>query len=293
MVDESKRKGLGRGLSALLSDVREMAPDNTDKTARPGRDLPIEQLVPNPGQPRKRFAPEALEDLVASIRSRGILQPILVRQRDPSRYEIVAGERRWRAAQAAGLHKVPVIVRAFTDAEVMEVALVENIQRTDLSPMEEAAGYQRLIDDFGHTQEAIATLVGKSRSHVANCLRLLALPEPVRRLVDEGALSAGHGRALVGLRNAAALAQRAVAEGLNVRQMEVLAKAAKETVGPPAKAAAVKDPDTAILEGELSAALGLGVTIAHKGEAGGALTIRYRTLDELDGLCARLSRVEE
>ncbi len=300
MAEEPRKKGLGRGLSALMGEVREAVAAPTPAGERPRglRELPIEQLQPNPKQPRKRFTPEALEELVASIKARGILQPILVRRLGTAeRYEIIAGERRWRAAQVAQLHSVPVVVKDFTDAEVMEVALVENIQRADLTPIEEAAGYQRLIEEFGHTQEALAQVVGKSRSHIANLLRLLTLPAPVKELVEQGALSAGHARALIGLPDAAALAKKAVDQGLTVRQMEELAKKAKAPAGAATAAAGAgataKDMDTLELEGNLSAALGLPVSIAHKGDAGGTLTIRYRTLDELDSVCAKLSRVED
>lgn len=303
MADDTRKKGLGRGLSALMGEVREAV--NPPAGAAPGekprglRELPIEQVQPNPKQPRKRFTQDALDDLVASIKNHGILQPLLVRKLGAERYEIIAGERRWRAAQAARLHQVPVVVKEFTDAEVMEVALVENIQRADLTAIEEAAGYQRLIEDFGHTQEAIAQIVGKSRSHIANTLRLMSLPGPVKDLVDQGQLSAGHARALIGLPDAVALAKKAVEQGLTVRQIEDLAKKAK-TPAPGAAlgkggagAGAAKDPDTMELEGNLSAAIGLPVSIAHKGDAGGSLTIRYQTLDELDAICGKLSRIDD
>ncbi len=300
MAEEGRKKGLGRGLSALMGEVREaVAPAAPAPGEKPRglRELPIEQIQPNPNQPRKRFTPEALEELVASIKAHGILQPILVRTlAGADRYEIIAGERRWRAAQAAQLHQVPVVVKDFTDTEVMEVALVENIQRADLTPVEEAAGYQRLIDEFGHTQEAIAQIVGKSRSHIANTLRLLALPAPVRDYLDQGRLSAGHARALIGLPNAAELAKKAVDQGLTVRQMEDLAKKAKAPAassGGKGGMAPGKDQDTMLLEGDLSAALGLPVSIAHRGDAGGTVTISYRTLDELDALCKHLSRPDD
>ena len=301
MADDSRRKGLGRGLSALMGEVREAV--NPPPGAAPGekprglRELPIEQVQPNPKQPRKRFTPEALEDLVASIKSHGILQPILVRRLGPERYEIIAGERRWRAAQTAQLHQVPVVVKDFTDAEVMEVALVENIQRADLTAIEEALGYQRLIEEFGQTQDAIAGIVGKSRSHIANTLRLLTLPAPIKDLVDRGDLSAGHARALIGVPDAVTLARKAVDQGLTVRQMEDLAKKAKNPAAPASAGqgggVAPKDADTMELEGNLSAAVGLPVSIAHKGDAGGSITIRYHTLDELDRICGKLSRVED
>ncbi|MCW0182300.1 MAG: ParB/RepB/Spo0J family partition protein [Zavarzinia sp.] len=300
MAEETRKKGLGRGLSALMGEVREAV--NAATPATPGekpralRELPIEQIQPNPGQPRKRFTAEALDDLVASIKTHGILQPILVRKIAGDRYEIIAGERRWRAAQSAQLHQVPVVIKEFTDQEVMEVALVENIQRADLTPIEEAAGYQRLIEDFGHTQDVIARIIGKSRSHIANTLRLLALPAPVKTLVEQGSLSAGHARALIGLPDAAALAKKAVDEGLSVRQIEDLAKKSKSPAtgtGGAGGGAPAKDMDTMELEGNLAAAIGLPVLIAHKGDAGGSLTIRYKTLDELDQICSKLSRVED
>ena len=299
MADEGRKKGLGRGLSALMGEVREAvtpAAAAVGEKPRGLRELPIEQIQANPNQPRKRFTTEALEELVASVKTHGILQPILVRRLGPGeRYEIIAGERRWRAAQAAQLHTVPVVVKDFTDTEVMEVALVENIQRADLTPIEEAAGYQRLIDEFGQTQDVIAQLVGKSRSHVANTVRLLSLPAPVRDFVDHGKLSAGHARALIGLPNAVALAAKAVEQGLTVRQMEDLAKKAKAPVSaaPGKTGVPEKDRDTVLLEGDLSAAVGLPVAIAHKGDTGGAVTIQYRTLDELDALCRRLSRPDD
>jgi ParB family chromosome partitioning protein len=239
-------------------------------------------------QPRRHFAEDELESLAESIRARGVMQPLLVRPAagDPQRYEIVAGERRWRAAQRAGVHELPVVVYALSDREALEVALLENVQRQDLSPIEEADGYRRLIDEFGHTQAELASTLGKSRSHIANLLRLLALPSSVRGLLDAGALSAGHARALLMARDAGGMARTVVDQGLNVRQTERLVQADKHDAGrsrrPPEK-----DPDTRALERELSARLGLKVTLRSAGN-GGTLAIAYHTLDQLDGVISRL-----
>ncbi len=288
MADDSPRKGLGRGLSALLGD------DDTDYAAldkvRGGRDVPIEHLRANPFQPRHRFAEEDQESLVASIREHGILQPILVRRvisegEDAGSYEIIAGERRWRAAQEARLTRVPVLIRDFDDSEALEIALVENVQRVDLSPIEEAGGYQRLIEEFGHTQEALGQLIGRSRSHIANTLRLLNLPEEVRNMLADGRLTAGHARALLGTEDPVGLARRIVRGGLNVRQAERMKRTGSPKLpsGPPHK-----DADTLALEKNLSNALGLSVEIVHDGQKGGSVRIKYRTLEQLDEVCRRL-----
>jgi ParB family chromosome partitioning protein len=280
--------GLGRGLSALLGDdpVAEAAP-------RGGvREVPIEKLHPNRYQPRTRFDEAAIEDLAASIRARGILQPILVRP-SPSRageYEIVAGERRWRAAQRARLHQVPVVEKALSDTESLELAIVENVQRQDLSPVDEARGYRRLIDEFGHSQQDVAEIVGKSRPHVANMVRLLVLPEKVQALLESGALSAGHARALITSDNAEWLAEQIVARGLNVRQAEELARETPRAQGQgrgPVKPQ--KDADTRALERQLSESLGLKVSVDHKGSSGGTVVIKYGTLDQLEDVTARLA----
>lgn len=221
----SNTKGLGRGLSALLGSTDKEYADLSASSIGQDRELPIEFLVPNPYQPRSYFDAEKSSDLIASIKDRGILQPLLVRRRgDLDQYEIIAGERRWRAAQAAGLHRIPVLIREMTDGEALEIALIENIQRHDLSPIEEAMGYKRLMDEFHHTQEQLGHIVGKSRSHIANILRLLALPEGVRTLVNEGKLSMGHARALITAEDPSAIAARIIAEGLSVRQVETLCK---------------------------------------------------------------------
>jgi ParB family transcriptional regulator, chromosome partitioning protein len=287
MMADGKR-GLGRGLSALLGEGA--AP--TPAAARGQRHLPIGQLEPSPLQPRRHFDAAELEALADSIRANGILQPILVR-RHPTRpeiHEIVAGERRWRAAQLAKLHEVPVVVRDLANREVLELALVENLQRHDLSALEEAEGYHRLIEEFGLAQEDLARNVGKSRAHIANTLRLLKLPDEVKALLIEGRLTAGHARALLSARDAVALAEKVVAEGLSVRQAEALA--ARSGAGPNRKKKAApspKDADTRALERDLARVLGLNVEIAH-GATGGSLTIRYRSLEQLDDVIRRLNR---
>ncbi|MGH6919476.1 MAG: ParB/RepB/Spo0J family partition protein [Geminicoccaceae bacterium] len=281
----ARRRGLGMGLSALLGGDADLlrAP-----VPAAGSSVPIEFLVPSPLQPRRHFAEDELEALAESIRARGVMQPLLVRPAagDPQRYEIVAGERRWRAAQRAGVHDLPVVLYRLSDREALELALLENVQRQDLSPIEEADGYQRLIDEFGHTQAELASALGKSRSHIANLLRLLGLPPSVRRLLDTGALSAGHARALLMARDADAMAKTVLDRGLNVRQTERLVQADKGTSGRSRRVPA-KDPDTRALERELSSRIGLKVTLKPAGN-GGTLTIAYHTLDQLDEVIARL-----
>ena len=294
MTDQNPQgRALGRGLSALLGDEAEKKPQIIPADQR-GQSLPVEFLAPSPFQPRRIFDEDDISELTASVRERGVLQPILVRP-NPARtdhYEIVAGERRWRAAQAAQLHEVPVIIRDLSDEGVLEIALVENIQRADLNPLEEASGYQRLIDDFNHTQESLAKVVGKSRSHVANTLRLLTLPEPVKRLVDQGILSAGHARTLIGAADPAALAAKIAKSGLNVRQTEALVKKEKSP-GKSARATAPRNnPDTSSLERSVSDLLGLKVNIEFRGEhVGGRVIVRYRNLDQLDEIIRRLGQV--
>ncbi|APG48793.1 ParB/RepB/Spo0J family partition protein [Phaeobacter porticola] len=292
----NKPRGLGRGLSALMADVNP-EPVSTEKQAVRSTEVmvPIEMVIANPDQPRRQFLQEDLDDLTASIREKGVLQPLIVRPRDSGQYEIVAGERRWRAAQAAQLHEVPVLIRNYSDVEMMEVAIIENIQRSDLNAMEEAQSYKQLMDKFGHTQERMAEALGKSRSHIANLVRLLHLPEDVQSLVHERRLSAGHARALITSDNASDLAKKIVKGGLSVRATEALVK--KDAAGlqiataRSAKKAGEKDADTRALEADLSAALRMKVSIDHKagGEAG-VVTIGYGSLDELDDLCGRLSR---
>ncbi len=293
-----RKRGLGRGLSALMGEMREDVMRDDAAPAEAGQaprraDLrvPIESLKPNPNQPRRSFSPGALEDLAASIREKGVIQPLIVRESPSgsSTYEIVAGERRWRAAQMAQLHELPVLVRDLDDTEVLEIAIIENIQRADLNPVEQAEGYRQLMDRFGHTQERLSEALGQSRSHIANLLRLLNLPKEVLEMLRDGRLSAGHARALVVMDDPLPLARRIVAQGLSVRDAERLAKQ-PATTGPvisPAKVS-LKDADTRALEGELSANLGMAVTIDQKGE-GGTLTIRFRDLGELDDLCRVLT----
>ena len=257
------------------------------------RAIAIDLIQRNPNQPRKRFDEADLAELADSIRSRGVLQPILVRPAPGAagRFEIVAGERRWRAAQRAGLHELPAVVQDLDEVEVLEIGIIENVQRADLNPLEEAQGYQALIDRFGRTQQEIAEVVGKSRPHIANMLRLLGLPDEIQGMVRDGRLSAGHARAILVAPNPVDLARMAIANGLNVREVEKLAaKAKEERDGPRVRpGGADKDADTRALETQIANALGLAVTITHKGEGGGKLEISYRTLEQLDDLCRKLS----
>ncbi len=282
MADE-KRRGLGRGLSALLGE-----PDPATKAPMRPRSLPVAFLKPNRFQPRRAFRKEDLNELADSIKEKGILQPIVVRSSaDADMYEIVAGERRWRAAQLAKLHEVPVTVREFTDAEALEIAIIENVQRTDLNAIEEAGAYRQLMSRFGYTQEQLSDVIGKSRSHIANTLRLMNLPESVQVLVIEGKLTAGHARTLVGRPDAKERAQDIVAGALNVRQAELRMK--PKGAGKPKVSAATKDADTKALEQNISNALGMTVEILHKGEKGGEVRIHYKNLEQLDDIMQRLS----
>lgn len=295
--------GLGRGLNALFGDVAVEAP----VLASPGgampaptpaagdavQHVPIGSIRPLPGQPRRHFDEAAIAELADSISARGLLQPIILRRApDGQGYQLVAGERRWRAAQRAGLHQIPALVRDLDDAATYEIALVENIQRQDLNAIEEAGAYRRLIDDFGHSQEALAKLVGKSRSHAANLMRLLDLPASVQTLVGDGSLAMGHARALIGANGAEAIARRVVKEGLSVRAVEALVRAEKgggrkapvaESLGPN------RDPDIVAVERHLSELLGIGVAIQYAGDGKGALTLKFGSLDQLDMICQRLS----
>ena len=288
MADHSR---LGRGLAALMGDVGEETMSPADGSRKP-RHAPIENLSANPRNPRRNFTDTELNELSASIKERGIIQPIVVR---PSRakddqFEIIAGERRWRAAQRAGLHDVPIVVIEATDAQALEFAIIENVQRSDLNPIEEAAGYLALMEEFNHSQDDVAQIVGKSRSHVANMVRLLKLSEPVKQLVQSGQLSAGHARQLLGQPNALEIAQDIIKRGLNVRQVEAAmrkdgAAQAREARGE----TRAKAPDTKALERRLSDALGLDVSVDHRGQ-GGTLHIKYRDLDQLDGIIRKLDR---
>jgi ParB family chromosome partitioning protein len=284
--DGGKRRGLAKGLSALLGDVGTAVLDAPDDSAP--QSVPVEFLRPGRYQPRRRFDDDDLAELAASIRAVGVLQPLVVR-RDaaaPGNYEIVTGERRWRAAQLANLHEVPIILRDFSDREALEAAMIENVQRENLTALEEAEGYKRLADEFSHTQDALARAVGKSRSHVANTVRLLGLPDAVKVMLDDGRLSAGHGRALLGAPDPAALAADVAAKGLNVRQTERMVRRAAK--GPrQSRAPAADDPNTRALERNLSDGLGLAVTIKHR-DPGGSVEIRYKTLEQLDDVIRRL-----
>ncbi len=294
---KSKPRGLGRGLSALMADVTTEADNLTSsEPRRPDQTVPIEKLQANPDQPRRTFSQDQLDDLAASIKEKGIIQPLIVRKIDGDRYEIVAGERRWRAAQMAQLHDIPVIIRDFDDIEVLEVAIIENIQRADLNAVEEAAGYRQLMDKFGHTQEKLSEALGKSRSHIANLMRLLSLPMDVQALVIEGKLSAGHARALITADNPSELAAKVVREGLSVRATENLVKkqhqsGSQQSARPSRNLNAGKDADTRALEKDLSAILAMKVSINHKaGSESGQVVLTYENLDQLDDLCAKLSR---
>ncbi len=293
MEKKIERRGLGRGLSALLADVnlQEPAGSSSDQP-RPTQVLPVERIQPNPNQPRREFAPDALEQLAQSIRQKGIVQPLIVRAIGvEGQFEIVAGERRWRAAQIAGLHEVPIVIRDFDDVEVLEIAIIENIQREDLNPIEEAMAYRQLIERFGHTQEKLAEALSRSRSHVTNLLRLLTLPEPVQDMLRKGELSTGHARALITAANPALLAAQVVRRGLSVRETEKLAKTAG-TKQPRSSGKPEKDADTRAIEADLSANLRMAVRIEHRGiDEGGILSISYRTLDDLDLLCDVLSKI--
>ncbi len=297
MSGKNEKRGLGRGLSALMADVHLAGPEQMATPRKAELHLPVDKLEPNPQQPRLDFKREELESLADSIRQKGVIQPLIVR-RKPGRdvYEIVAGERRWRAAQLAQLHEVPVIVRDLDDTEVLEVAIIENIQRADLNAIEEALGFRQLMTRFGHTQEKLAEALSRSRSHVANLLRLLTLPTDVQDMVRDGALSAGHARTLIGSPKAADLAAQIVAKGLSVRETERLVKA-EATMKPAAKPAArapEKDADTRALEADLSANLKMAVRINHaSGGESGELTIRYSSLDDLDTLCRVLSQLPD
>ena len=289
---KTPNRGLGRGLSSLMSDV---AAPNDPKPAGNAIDraIPVDQIYPNPDQPRRTFDDQAMDDLTASIAEKGIIQPLIVRERPSAngKYEIVAGERRWRAAQRAQLHEVPVIVRAFSDLEVLEVAIIENIQRSDLNAVDEAAGYKQLMEKFGRTQEEMGTALGKSRSHIVNSVRLLTLPDTVLSYLADGRLSAGHARTLVGHPDAEKLAAEIVKKGLSVRNAEKLVKSTKFSA-PKKKTvrASTKDADTIQIESDLSAQLGMKVNIDHAaGKENGQVVLHYRDLEQLDDVLRLLS----
>lgn len=296
---KAQPRGLGRGLSALMADVAvETQDQESDVSPKPDVVVPVEKLHPNPDQPRRHFEAGQLEDLARSISDKGIIQPLIVRPHASraGEYEIVAGERRWRAAQMARLHEVPVLVRELDDVEVLEVAIIENIQRADLNPIEEASGYQQLMQKFGHTQERLAEALGKSRSHIANSVRLLSLPSEVLDYVRDGSLSSGHARAIITAEDPIALARQTVKKSLSVRETEKLAKAGLGTKAAPSGRAAkgqAPDPidaDTKALQDDLAANLSMRVTIDHKpGSEAGTISVQYTSLDQLDRLIGMLS----
>jgi|HubBroStandDraft_6_1064221.scaffolds.fasta_scaffold02134_4 ParB family chromosome partitioning protein len=292
MADDASRSRLGRGLAALIGEVSAEA---SSERPRGQRRLPTGALRPNARNPRRVFSDTELDELVASLRERGIIQPIVARSMRGANdsYEIIAGERRWRAAQRAGLHEVPVVIIEATDAEALQIAIIENVQRADLNPLEEADGYRALMDEFHNNQEDIARIIGKSRSHVANTLRLLKLPETVKAHIHSGKLSAGHARMLIGQPNAEQLAEEIVSRGLNVRQVEALARETGQKHGKgngrQSHARAKKNADVVALEKRLADSLGLVVSI-DDGARGGTLTVRYRNHDQLDEVLRRLER---
>ena len=283
-MTSAPKKRLGRGLAALIGDGGN--DDEMVQDLRTLRQMPIEMLKASPNNPRKHFADSDLADLANSIRDKGLLQPIVVRPVANGEYEIVAGERRWRAAQRAGIHEVPVLIRLLSDGEALEIALIENIQRADLNPLEEARAFGLLLDQFSYTQQQLADSIGKSRSHIANTLRLMNLPESVRQQIEDGYLTAGHARALVATDSPAELADRIIKLGLSVREAEGLAR--DSTTARKSKAKPEKDADTKALEKLVSEAVGLKVLINHKGDAGGTIEIHYKTLDQLEDVCRRL-----
>ena len=278
------KKGLGRGLSSLMGDAKDIS-IKTESSNQETK-IPISNLKPSPSQPRRLFDKNSINELAESIKSKGLVQPILVRPspKEPGTYEIIAGERRWRAAQIAQLHEVPAVVRKLDDVEALEIAIIENVQRSDLSPIEEAAGYKRLIENHGHTQEVLAEIVGKSRSHIANIIRLLGLPQSIQDMISEGKISSGHARAIMNSAFPEQLAEKIVNENLSVRAAEDLAKQRK----PGVKKVKLKDPDTIDLENNLTAKLGLNVLIDHKGKKGGSIKIEYKSLDQLELVTAKL-----
>ncbi len=284
MNSSISKKGLGRGLSSLMGDTKNVSIQT--EASNQETKISIANLKPSPSQPRRLFNKNSINELAESIKSKGLVQPILVRPSptESGVYEIIAGERRWRAAQIAQLHEVPAVIRHLDDVEALEIAIIENVQRSDLSPIEEAAGYKRLIENHGHTQEALSEIVGKSRSHIANIVRLLGLPQSIQDMISEGKISSGHARAIMNSAFPEQLADKIVSENLSVRAAEDLAKQGKVRV----KKVKLKDPDTIDLENNLMAKLGLNVSIDHKGKKGGSIKIEYKSLDQLELVTAKL-----
>ena len=277
------KKGLGRGLSSLMGEVSD---EQTESLSSTETKIPISKLRPSPIQPRRIFEKASIAELADSIKSKGLVQPILVRpsKSNPGDYEIIAGERRWRAAQVAQLHEIPAVIRSLDDVESLEIAIIENVQRADLSPIEEAAGYKKLMENYGHTQEELSEIVGKSRSHVANIIRLLSLPHSIQDMISQGSISSGHARAIMNSAFPEQLAEKIVNENLSVRQTEALVKSKKPIV----KKLKLKDPDTLDLEKNLSEKLGLDVLINHTHKRGGSIKIKYRSLDQLELVTSKL-----
>ena len=293
MTDKNtSRKALGRGLSALMADIEPAKTTETSEVAKGMMSVPIDSIEPNPDQPRKKFLKDDLDDLAGSIVEKGIIQPLIVRKTDNKNdiYQIVAGERRWRAAQIARIHSIPVIVREFNDLEVLEVAIIENIQRSDLNPIDEARGYQQLMSRFSHTQEKLSKVLGKSRSHIANLLRLLTLPEDVQRMLSDNIISIGHARALITRNDASSLAREVVRRNLSVREVERLAKLDfKNKINKRVRKS--KDADTRTMEADLKAATGLKFDIQHDDKTGkGLVNIKYNNLDQLDDVVSKLMK---
>ena len=293
MTDKNtSRKALGRGLSALMADIEPAKTTETSEVAKGMMSVPIDSIEPNPDQPRKKFLKDDLDDLAGSIVEKGIIQPLIVRKTDNKNdtYQIVAGERRWRAAQIARIHSIPVIVREFNDLEVLEVAIIENIQRSDLNPIDEARGYQQLMSRFSHTQEKLSKVLGKSRSHIANLLRLLTLPEDVQRMLSDNIISIGHARALITRNDASLLAREVVRRNLSVREVERLAKLDfKNKINK--RVRKPKDADTRTMEADLKAATGLKFDIQHDDKTGkGLVNIKYNNLDQLDDVVSKLMK---
>ena len=284
MVTNTTKKGLGRGLSSLMGDTETVQTKNTNVGQE--TKIPIANLKPSPSQPRRLFNKNSINELADSIKAKGLVQPLVVRPSpsDANSYEIIAGERRWRAAQIAQLHEVPAVIRNFNDTEALEIAIIENVQRSDLSPIEEAAGYKRLIENHGHTQEDLSGIVGKSRSHIANIIRLLSLPQSIQDMITEGKISSGHARAIMNSAFPEQLAEKIINENLSVRDAENLAKDKKSII----KKLKLKDPDTIDLENKISEKLGLTININHKGKKGGSIKIDYKTLDQLEMITQKL-----
>ena len=283
-MTQLQKRRLGRGLAALIGD--DTSEESVVQDVRSLRHVPVELLHPNPNNPRKHFSEEDLESLAKSLRDKGLLQPLVVRPRGDGSFEIVAGERRWRASQRAGIHDVPVLIRELDDRETLEIALIENVQRSDLNALEEARAYRQLLEQYGYTQQQLADGIGKSRSHIANTMRLLSLPEKILQQIETGQLTAGHARSLIATDAPEDLAEKIIALNMTVRQAEDLAR--DNAIAVPKTLKPEKDADTRALEKELTLALGLAVLLKHKGKTGGSLQISYRTLDQLDEVIRRL-----